>query len=109
METPLYPDLTCQHCGITAVPTVVTAGPHLKALCSSCNSYIKFIAQEKPRDEYTMFFGKHKGKTLCEIAQEPGGLDYLRWVAGATPTSDALRKAQRPIRQYLATIDKGIA
>jgi hypothetical protein len=103
------PTLTCQHCGVTAPVTVVPSGPHLKALCSSCNSYIKFLPQGKPPAEYVMFFGKYRGKSLCAITQEPGGMEYLRWLAGVAPSNEAAQKAQKVIREYLATIDKGIA
>jgi hypothetical protein len=36
-------------------------------------------------------------------------MEYLRWLAGVAPSNEAAQKAQKVIREYLATIDKGIA
>ncbi len=38
--------LTCYKCGTRVDIVVVPAGPHLKAICSKCKSYIKFMSKE---------------------------------------------------------------
>jgi len=37
------PILHCQKCGHVGEPVVVPSGPHLRANCSACGSYIKFL------------------------------------------------------------------
>lgn len=50
-------------------------------------------------DKYRMTFGKHKGKSLNEIASTNEGLRWLDWAAGEfDPTSSA----GAAIRMYVA-------
>jgi uncharacterized protein (DUF3820 family) len=67
---------------------------HVERRCSVCGNFIKYVPQNKVIDEcYTMPFGKHKGKTLIDIARED--CDYLEWFAGTDS------KLAGKIRQYL--------
>lgn len=44
-----------------------------------------------PPEETTMNFGKHKGRTLGEIAVIPGGIGYLKWLADSQAGDGELR------------------
>ena len=46
---------------------------HLEGQCEECHR-VKLLPQEKPLEEYTLFFGKHKGQKITEIP-----IDYLKW------------------------------
>jgi len=67
-------ELLCKHCGIIAEPKTENKGQHVKASCSACGRYIKFISQG---GEYTFYLGKYKGKTLKEVMEED--FDYVHW------------------------------
>ena len=67
-------ELICKKCGVIAFPSLEVRGKHIRANCSSCGSYIKFLPQE---GEYIFYFGKHKGKTLEEVAREE--CTYIEW------------------------------
>jgi len=61
------------------------SGPHLKAICNICNSYIKFL----PRgfdDNTLMFFGKYSGVRLGDIP-----FDYLKWLYENDKTNGSLK------------------
>lgn len=58
------PEITCK-CGSTDYRTEVS-GPHNKAVCNKCNSYIKFLPQPVT-DETLMPYGKYKDKPLGTI------------------------------------------
>lgn len=62
------PTLVCYHCGLVDDYHTVESGPHLKAICNGCGSYIKFIPREKKFTDTTpMPFGMHKGKALANV------------------------------------------
>lgn len=65
-------DIQCK-CGSTSYHEE-KAGPHVKAVCNECGSYIQFLPQGAT-DETIMYYGKYKGKTLKEIPP-----DYLVWM-----------------------------
>ena len=67
-------ELLCKKCGVIGIPNTEKKGPHLKAMCSSCGSYIKFISQGK---DYIFYFGKYKGETLKDVAAKDS--EYIVW------------------------------
>lgn len=58
-------NIVCPKCGAIDYYTE-QSGPHVKAICSFCHSYIKFLPQPVT-GETVMYFGKHQGKPLKEI------------------------------------------
>ena len=61
------------------------SGPHIKAICNICNSYIQFL----PRgftDDTLMFYGKFKNSRLGDIPTE-----YLQWLYDNTKVSGSLK------------------
>ncbi len=77
MTTLKTPNLLCpKNCG-EVEPTLVPAGPHMKAVCSKCGAYIKFVSVT-PKDEIKIHFGRYKGRLMSDIAKEDS--EYLRWV-----------------------------
>lgn len=58
--------IACKKCGLVDDYREEKSGPHIKAICNGCNSYIKFLPQ--PIDgETIMYFGKYKDRPLKEI------------------------------------------
>lgn len=86
----LMEEVTCQKCQTTNEFYVEESGPHLKALCNHCHSYIKFVS----RDNKVVFhFGKYKDKEVSEIED----IQYLKWVLGnidklSSKMKDAIQK-----------------
>lgn len=72
--------LVCESCGVIDVPRVEPSGPHLKASCASCGSYIKFL--RKDVNDFVLHFGKHKGKAISELVSQQDR-EYLNWALGA--------------------------
>jgi len=44
-------ELTCPKCKESAVPVLSESGPHIKAECPKCGSYIKFISERELANE----------------------------------------------------------
>jgi uncharacterized protein (DUF3820 family) len=65
--------MTCVYCGENE-PIMSQSGPHLKATCSICNRFIKFVTQNKEMD--IMPFGKYKGIRFEHITDS----EYLNWM-----------------------------
>lgn len=57
--------------------------------------------------QYRIPFGKHRGKSLDEIAETDDGLRYLDWFRGEDPSSPSAIRAKEMIEVYLA--DEAIA
>jgi hypothetical protein len=55
---------------------IANGGFHLMAYCYLCGKFIKNIPHAKPQ---VLFFGKHKGKSISQIAEEDAS--YLRWLS----------------------------
>lgn len=90
--------LICKNCGsiqelqnliITTIP-LPSGGSHLKACCSECKRFIKFLPHSVP----TLHFGKYKGATIVEIARKD--LPYLKWMdennIASGKTKDAIKE-----------------
>lgn len=83
-ETKSAKPLTCQKCGLVQEESELRTERiflsnnrdyHLKASCSSCGAYIKFL----PHDPIPqLHFGKYKGWPIAEINRiDP---DYIKWL-----------------------------
>jgi uncharacterized protein (DUF3820 family) len=68
------PEIVCGRCGAVNCYRTESAGVHLKATCTKCHSYIKFLPQGAT-GETIMPFGLHKDKPLKLIPP-----DYLIWM-----------------------------
>lgn len=68
-------NLTCLKCGNVGhdeKEAVDSLGrKHIKASCSKCGSYIKFLSTGKA---FKFYFGKYAGKELKDVP-----VDYLSW------------------------------
>lgn len=51
---------------------------HIQATCRDCKN-TSFLDQNKTNDEWVMPFGKYKGYTITEIAEEDAR--YCQWAA----------------------------
>lgn len=78
--------MTCLKCGSAAYVTA-PCGPHIKASCSDCGAFIKFVNQ--PASEFQVYIGKHKGKKLKDIPR-----DYVEWLAKNTDGRIAIKAKQ---------------
>lgn len=75
---------TCPRCGSADLITAARGDQHQAELrCRGCGRWLRFLGAPWTRKRaaaFVMPFGKHKGRTLGDLAEsEP---DYLRWVAG---------------------------
>lgn len=70
--------ITCNNCKKEVEPVLTDSGQHIKASCSECKRYIKFMPQEIKASDFVMPYGKHKGRTLGEI--KINDFDYLQWL-----------------------------
>lgn len=67
-ENPDLPELTCQACGLIAIPDVHPRGPHLGAYCPDCGRWIKWLPKPKvnwrslPATEKQLAFLTRHGK-----------------------------------------------
>jgi len=76
-------EIICGTCNSQEYRTA-PSGPHLKAVCKKCGSFIKFIPKpfdtEKMNwDEQKIYFGKYKDRLFKDIAKEDP--NYIRWMA----------------------------
>lgn len=84
------PELTCHRCGVIAEPVVFESGPHIRANCSGCGRYIKFLPRTQP---FVLFFGKYKGRTFEEISGELNDRAYIEWLAREAMNDKVRQKA----------------
>jgi uncharacterized protein (DUF3820 family) len=77
-------NIQCKKCGSTKYHTE-PSGPHTKAICDECGSYIQFL-QQGFTGETIMFYGKYKGRRLDSIPP-----DYLVWLYENTKVSGSLK------------------
>lgn len=74
-------ELTCKKCGLFAQPKTEKANMHIKASCSDCDSFIKFLPQNKIESDFTLFFGKYKGRNVKSmLGSNKDEFDYLKWL-----------------------------
>lgn len=99
-------DLYCQRCQIDVTEPFIerveikntASGFHLKASCSQCGQYLKFL----PHGPQALYFGKYKGKTLTEVVVlDP---NYLRWLLTAKQAGPNLkRKIEEALKESNGT------
>jgi len=46
-ERPVQALIHCHHCKSDVIADCKTSGPHLKAICPTCNKYIKFVSKRE--------------------------------------------------------------
>jgi hypothetical protein len=71
------------------------SGPHIKAICNSCGSYIQFLPQGFT-DDTIMFYGKYKGRRLGDIPWA-----YLIWLDENTKVNGSLKLYIQSIKTKL--------
>ena len=86
--------IDCPVCALECtIERIAPPSPHWgRFRCPSCGKHRGWAAT--PPSEYHAFkmpFGRHKGRTLAEIAKAPSGVGYLQWCA-ASLTNDRLRQ-----------------
>lgn len=69
--------LFCSHCGKEVEYETEWVGKHLKAICSECKIYIKFLSHT-PIEQFIMPFGKYRGKLLIDAIKEDR--QYFEWL-----------------------------
>lgn len=62
-----------------------TRSIHLAAICDSCGSHIKFIAQNEPQ----FYIGKYKGWKVAEMQDLP----YMEWYIANVKCSGTFKQA----------------
>lgn len=76
----------CRFCGSGSLFEVrCEHGPHHARLgCRHCGRRVAFVPKpwtiERAR-AITLWFGRHRGRTLAELAERPQGWGYLQWLA----------------------------
>lgn len=78
-------NITCNRCQTTNEYYVEESGPHLKAVCNNCHTYIKFIAREVPK----LYVGKYKGIPISEIED----IQYLKWALETLRLTNTIKMA----------------
>lgn len=51
-------DVVCQRCGSVNDYRTEQSGPHIKAICRSCDRYIKFLKQSEESEDYQRGFAE---------------------------------------------------
>jgi hypothetical protein len=82
-------EIICQRCNTANEFYVVQSGPHMKAMCNHCNSYIKFVPQQKEPPKF--YFGKYVGKYVHEIED----VNYLKWAL------KDMKNLKKPMREAI--------
>jgi hypothetical protein len=76
----------CAHCGGSNVIEVeCTTGPHhARLVCGDCRRHIRFLPApwtiERAR-RFVLPYGKHRGRSIGELAEGVAGRGYLQWLA----------------------------
>jgi uncharacterized protein (DUF3820 family) len=88
VDTDPDPPTVCPRCGSSeTIFARCTEGPHYgKIRCLDCGykAFVKTPWTLARASRFTMPYGKHRGRTLAELADDPAGRDYLRWLADPT-------------------------
>lgn len=92
--------ITCNKCGQVDHYRVEQSGQHLKAICNSCDAYIKFIPQ--PEKEFLMPFGKYKDRPLASL-KSADEIRYLNWMI----TGDFSTNIKNKIILHLNSLKNG--
>ncbi len=82
--------LICKSCGTIEIPRVEKTSIHLTAFCHSCGAYIKHLP--KSTDDFTLYFGKFKGRNIKSMLDLKEERDYLTWLYSGTILKDSQKK-----------------
>lgn len=74
---------------------------HIRLSCKACGTFLQW-APHKMNDEFQMPYGKYKGLTLYEIAEQDPG--YLFWLRDARATSNGIRRRCDEVLSRVAEI-----
>lgn len=73
--------LTCSKCGHTGIPKTEKTNIHIKASCFECDSFIKFLPQNSDEDDFILYFGKYKGRSVKSmVGSTTEEFQYLKWL-----------------------------
>ena len=71
----------CKKCGFNDFPNTEKSNIHIKATCKNCNSFIKFLPQNKNEIDFVFYFGKYKGRNASSlIGTNAEEFNYLKWL-----------------------------
>ena len=89
-------EVVCKKCGVvddyTAKMVTFSNGTkHNQATCNSCDSFIKYLPQEKT--DFALYKGKHVGRKISEMTSQDD-LNYLNW---ALQTDSFFRQSEKEI------------
>lgn len=73
------------------------------AFCETMQTVPAVAGVLKERDDFVLNSGRFAGMTLDEVAQEPRGLDYIRWAVAEHPR-EAVRAACKKHLDALASV-----
>lgn len=90
-------EIVCNHCSRSGEPIINKSGPHHSAHCSFCGKWIKHIRQQ-PSDDFELFFGKYKGRTVKSMIPHKEEREYLVWLYDNAKT---LKQTQKRILETL--------
>ena len=71
-------DVICKKCGSVNSITVKQNGVHRSAYCLECGEYIKHITKFENMNDFTLYFGKYKGRQISTMTHRDEA-SYLRW------------------------------
>ena len=76
-----YMKLTCVKCGHTGIPKTEKSNIHIKATCFECGSFIKFLPQNSNDEDFILYFGKYKGRSVKSmVGSTTDEFQYLKWL-----------------------------
>ena len=70
--------MLCKKCG-EVEPIIKDNPPHKSAYCSVCGTWLTHVRQQ-PEDDFTLFFGKYKGRNVKSMLTTKEERDYLLWL-----------------------------
>lgn len=91
--------IICKKCGVVhkaqdlhieKIP-LATGDHHLKTSCPACKNFIQFLRHSEP----AFHFGRHKGRTIRDVAESDPS--YLEWIMANSIGARSLRNAIREV------------
>lgn len=90
-------EIICTRCGSVNDYRTEQAGPHIKAVCNGCDSYLKMLPQQ---NEPELYFGKYKGRKLSSLVEK----EELGWIQWAVRNCTNLKNSQ--VTQFTTHLKK---
>lgn len=69
-------EVVCERCATINDYYTEASGPHIKAMCNNCKTYIKFLPQPKNISTAKFHFGKHAGMLVADCVD----VDYMQYM-----------------------------